>query len=378
MKIYFDNNSTTKIDKRVVDKMLPYLYEDYGNPSSTHRTGQLARTAVDEAREIIASYISATPLEIIFTSSGTESNNWVFKGVVESMKEKGNHIITTCIEHSSIEKTCKHLEFEGVEISYVGIDKNGHVDIEEIKSKVTPKTILISVQYANNEIGTIMPIRDIGKFCKKNGILFHTDAMQAVKYLPLNVLSLKVDFMTFGAHKINGPKGIGVLYIKKNTKIAALIDGGQQEFGLRAGTENVPYIVGFGEAIKILKNEIEERSEKVREIRDHFEKLISESIKDIKFNGGEPRLPNVSSITFNGISSDSFLARLDMEGIFASAGSACTSGSILASNTLIAMGLTQEETLSTIRFSFSHLNTIEEVEYSVDVIKKLITSLRNI
>ncbi len=378
MEAYFDNNATTKIDPQVVEAMLPYLLETYGNPNSTHTIGQKAKVAVDEAREIIASYLNCLPVEVLFTSSATESNNWALKGVAEALASKGKHIITTNVEHSSIEKTAKHLEELGYDVTYLPVSETGHISLKQVEDAIRDDTILISIQYANSETGAIMPIRDIGKLCRKKGIIFHSDATQGIKYLDMNVETQKVDLMTFAAHKINGPKAIGCLYIKKKTPIVQLIDGGQQEFNLRAGTENVPYIVGFGKAVAILKDVREERLAYVKHLRDMFEEQLQKNIPDILLNGGEPRMPNLSSIAFLGIPSDTFLARLDMEGIYASAGSACTSGSIQVSGVLKAMRFAYERAVSTIRFSFSHENTEEEIQYAIRTITAIARSIREI
>lgn len=376
--IYFDNNATTKIDPKVRDAMRPFFEENFGNPNSTHMVGQHAKIAVDEAREIIAEYINCLPVEVLFTGSATESNNWALKGVAEALHKKGNHIISTAIEHSSVEKTLKHLEELGFRVTYLPVNSEGHITIDDFTNAICDETILVTIQYANSEVGTLMPIRDIGKICQKKGIIFHTDATQAMKYLPLNVEYLHVNLMTFGAHKIHGPKGVAALYIKKQTPIVQFIDGGQQEFNLRAGTENVMHIAGFGEAVTILKQTIDERREYVEDIRTYFEACMQKELSGIEINGSDPRMVNISSIAIEGISSDTFLARLDMEGIYASAGSACTSGSIQMSPVLTAMGFDETRARATIRFSFSHENTREEVAYAVEKIKAITTSLRSL
>jgi len=378
MKVYLDNNATTRVDTDVITVMQPYLHEQYGNPNSTHREGQIARTAVDEARERLALYLHASPVEILFTSSATESNNWALKGVAEAMINKGRHIIISAVEHSSIVKSAEHLRRLGWDITTIPVGIDGHVQTDAVVAAMRDDTVLVSIQYANSETGAIMPVRDIGKICRKREIIFHTDATQAFQYLDANVLALHVDLLTCAAHKIYGPKATACLYIRKGTPIVPLIDGGQQEFDLRAGTENVPFIAGFGEAIKILEKNRDFWYEGTKKLRDIFENTLLNKIDGLIVNSKEPRLPNISNISFAGISADTFLARLDMEGIYASAGAACTSGSIQASSVLAAMGLPDTEAQSSIRFSFSHENTEEEVAYATEKIIAITSLLRNL
>jgi cysteine desulfurase len=367
--IYLDNSATTKIDPQVVKEMIPYLEEYYGNPSSLYHHGQISRRVIDRSREIISQYIGSDIQEIIFTSGGTESNNLAIRGVSLALKNKGRHIITTEIEHDSVMNTIKNLE--GFNITYLKPDKNGVISEEDLDKEIQDNTILVSIIYANSEIGTIQNIKALSNIAHKKGILFHTDAMQAAKYLDINVENLGVDLMTFGAHKINGPKGIGALYIKRETPIKPYLFGGSQEYNMRAGTENVAGIVGFGKAIEILSHNIYKRIEKVKNLRDKFENTLKD-IGNIKFNStAKNRMPHLTNVYFKNILSESMLVQLDLNNIAASAGSACSSLSIEPSHVLKAIGLTDYEAKHSIRFSLGHENTLEEIEKTIQIIKKI-------
>jgi cysteine desulfurase len=368
--MYFDNSATTKIDERVVDAMIPFLKDRYGNPSSIYKSGQDIRREIDNAREIIANYINSEIQEIVFTSGGSESNNLAIKGTYEALKDKGQHIIISSIEHDSVLKTVQSLK--GAEITYIKNDKFGNISLDDLEKSITDKTILVSIIYANSEIGTIQNIKEISKIVKEKGIIFHTDAMQAMKYLNMDVSELNVDLMTFGAHKINGPKGVGALYIKRETPIKPLISGGSQEYRIRGGTENVPGIIGFGKATEILKEERDKRYKKVKHLRDSFEKEILK-IDNVNINSkADNRMPHLSNILFKNITSESMLIQLDNNNIAASAGSACSSLSIEPSHVLKALGMSDTDVKHSVRFSFGHENEEEEILKSINIIKDIL------
>lgn len=378
-QIYLDHAATTPLDKRVLEKMLPYFYETYGNANSQHGYGRNAQRAVDEARDTIASLIGAKSSEIYFTSGGTESDNWVLRGVAKGLKDKGNHIIISKIEHAAMLSTAKELEKEGFEFSYIGVDEEGFIDLEELKREIRPTTILISCMYANNEIGTIEPIEEIVKIAKEKGILVHTDAVQAMGAIDINVGSLGVDMLSFSAHKFNGPKGVGGLYLKNGIPVARLISGGHQERTRRGGTTNVPGVVGFAEALKITKQTMKEDNEYVSSLRNRFVERVLNEIPKVKLNGASDmskRLPSNADFSFEYIEGESILFSLDMDGIAVSSGSACSSGSLEPSHVLMAIGLSEERAHGTIRFSFGKDNTVEEVDYVVDTLKTTIQRLR--
>ena len=371
--IYLDNSATTKIDPLVVKEMIPYLKDYYGNPSSLYHYGQQGRRAIDRSREILSNYIGADIQEVIFTSGGSESNNLVIRGVSCALKNKGRHIITTQIEHDSIIDTAKSLNLNGFDITYLKPDKNGFISEKDLEKEIRGDTILVSIIYANSEIGTIQNIRSLSDITHSKGILFHTDAMQATKYLNINVVEIGVDLMTFGAHKINGPKGVGALYIKRETPINPIITGGSQEYNMRAGTENVAGIVGFGKAIEILSTEKLSRGNKVRKLRDRLETKLNE-MDNIKINSTakiDNRMPHLTNILFKNIPSESMLIQLDLNNIAASSGSACSSLSLEPSHVLKAIGLTDKEAKHSIRFSLGHENTEEEIDESIKIIKKI-------
>ena len=376
--IYLDNAATTSTKPEVAEAMLPYFTEYYGNPSSVYDFAASAKQAVLEAREIIAGSIGAQAREIYFTGCGTEADNWAIKAAADAYREKGNHIITSRIEHHAVLHTCEYLEKQGFEITYLDVDENGVVKLEELKKAIRPSTILISIMFANNEIGTIQPIRKIGEIAKEHGILFHTDAVQAYGHLPIQVDDLHIDMMSASGHKINGPKGIGFLYIRTGVKIRSFIHGGAQERKRRAGTENVPGIVGFGKAAQIAFSNMEERACHERELRDYLMERVMEEIPYTRINGDRVnRLPNNANFAFQFIEGESLLIMLDGKGICGSSGSACTSGSLDPSHVLLAIGLPHEIAHGSLRLTMSEENTKEEMDFVVESIKEIVQRLRN-
>lgn len=336
--IYLDNSATTKTDDEVVKAMLPYLSENYGNPSSIYKLGRENRKAVEEARNQVAKALNCETNEIYFTAGGSESDNTAIRGIAHSYQSKGNHIITSKIEHPAVLETCKQLEKEGFEVTYLGVDKNGIVDLAELRKAIRPTTTLITIMFANNEIGTIEPIKEIGEIAKKNNIFFHTDAVQAVGSVKIDVKELNIDALSLSAHKFYGPKGIGALYVRKGVKFDKFIQGGHQERNKRAGTENVPGIVGLGKAIEMAYENLEEHNQKIAQLRDYYVEQVEKKIPHIKINGDrENRLPGNSNISFRFIEGEGLLLNLDLKGICASSGSACTSGSLDPSHVLLAI-----------------------------------------
>ena len=375
--IYLDNAATTKTAPEVVEAMLPYFGEAYGNPSAIYSLGSAGKKAVNEARRSIAKLINAGQEEIYFTAGGTEADNWALKAVAGSYGEKGRHIITTKIEHHAVLHTCGYLEKKGFEVTYLDVDQDGLVDLEELKAAIRPDTILISVMYANNEIGTIEPIGEIGAIARERGILFHTDAVQAFGQVPLDVEALKVDMLSASAHKVNGPKGVGMLYIRAGLKLRSFIHGGAQERNRRAGTENVPGIVGFGAAAARAMKLMEEKGRKERELREYLIRSIEKQIPYCRLNGHrERRLPGNVNFSFQFIEGESLLIMLDMKGICASSGSACTSGSLDPSHVLLAIGLKHEEAHGSLRMTLSEDNTVEELDEVVEALKAIVGRLR--
>lgn len=375
--IYLDNAATTRTAPEVVNAMVPFFSENYGNASSIYRLGTESKRAIMQSREIIAESLNADPAEIYFTAGGTESDNWALITVAESYKTKGRHIITSKIEHHAVLHTCQYLEKRGYEVTYLDVDENGIIRLEDLKKAIRKDTILISVMFANNEIGTIQPIKEIGEIAKENGILFHTDAVQAYGHLAINVRELNIDLLSASAHKLNGPKGTGFLYIKKGVKIGSFIHGGAQERSRRAGTENVPGIVGFGVAAKLAFTKMKERSEKVQRLRDYLIEQIEKEIPYCQLNGDrEKRLPNNVNFSFRFIEGESLLIMLDMKGICASSGSACTSGSLDPSHVLLAIGLPHEIAHGSLRLTLSEENTMEEMDETVAAIKEAVHKLR--
>ena len=376
-KIYLDNAATTKTRPEVVEAMLPYFTEKFGNPSSVYEFATQNKKAVDEARGNIAKALGADISEIYFTAGGSESDNWALKATAEAYEEKGNHIITSKIEHHAILHTCEYLEKHGFEVTYVDVDENGVIKLDELKKAIRPTTILISVMFANNEIGTIQPIKEIGKIAKEHNILFHTDAVQAFGQLEINVNDMNIDMLSSSAHKLNGPKGIGFLYIRKGVKIRSFVHGGAQERQRRAGTENVPGIVGFGKAVEIAMDTMKERQEKEIRLRDLLMKRVLAEIPYVRVNGDRVnRLPNNANFSFQFIEGESLLIMLDMNNICGSSGSACTSGSLGPSHVLLAIGLPHEIAHGSLRLTLSDENTEEEINYTVDKIKEIVDKLR--
>lgn len=377
MMIYLDNAATTRTSPEVVEAMLPYFSENYGNPSAIYSIGSAAKKAVNQARRTIAAAIGARQEEIYFTAGGSEADNWALKAAAESCADKGRHIITTKIEHHAILHTCEFLIKQGYEVTYLGVDSDGRIDLEELRCAIRPDTILISVMFANNEVGTLEPIREIGAIAKERGILFHTDAVQAFGQIPINVEELGVDMLSASAHKLNGPKGVGFLYIRSGRKLCSLIHGGAQERGRRAGTENVPGIVGFGRAVELALGRMEEKAEREQELRDYLIGRIEREIPYCRLNGHRTlRLPGNINFSFRYIEGESMLIMLDRKGICASSGSACTSGSLDPSHVLLALGLKHEEAHGSLRMTLSEENTREELDYVVESLKEIVDRLR--
>ncbi|NLL73835.1 MAG: cysteine desulfurase NifS [Clostridiales bacterium] len=376
-KIYLDNAATTKTRPEVVEAMLPYFSEVYGNPSSVYEFASQNKKAIDEARTIIADALGSHSSEVYFTASGTEADNWALVATAEAYESKGKHIITSKIEHHAILHTCEYLEKRGFEITYIDVDENGIIKLDQLEKAIRPSTILISVMFANNEIGTIQPIREIGEIAKRHKLLFHTDAVQAFGHEDINVEELGIDMLSASAHKLGGPKGIGFLYIRKGIKIRSFVHGGAQERGRRAGTENVPYIVGFGKAVQMALSTLDERRKKELELREHLVKRVLAEIPFTRLNGHRTnRLTNNVNFSFQFIEGESLLIMLDMQNICASSGSACTSGSLDPSHVLLAIGLPHEIAHGSLRLTLSHENTLEEINYTVDKIKEVVDKLR--
>ena len=375
--IYFDNAATTKLDDEVLQEMMPYLKENYGNASSIYKLGRESRKAVEDSREKIAKVLNCKPNEIYFTAGGSESDNTAIKGIARANRNKGNHIITSKIEHPAVLETCKGLEKEGFEISYISVDENGIINLEELKNAIKPTTILITIMFANNEIGTIQPIEEIGKIAKENNIYFHTDSVQAVGSVKIDVQKLNIDSLSLSGHKFYGPKGIGALYVRTGVKFEKFIAGGHQERNKRAGTENVPGIVGIGKAIELAYDNLDEHNNKIKELRDYYVEQVKEKIPYIKINGHmENRLPGNSNISFRFIEGEGLLLNLDLKGICASSGSACTSGSLDPSHVLLAIGLSHETAHGSLRITIGKYNTKEEVGYLVENLVEIVNRLR--
>ena len=376
--IYLDNAATTKTSPEVVEVMVPYFSEFYGNPSSVYSLASESKKAVADAREIIAESLGAKVTDIYFTAGGTESDNWAIKAAAEAYVSKGKHIITSAIEHHAVLHTCQYLEKHGYEVTYVGVDENGILKLDELKRAIRPDTILISVMFANNEIGTIQPVKEIGEIAKANNIIFHTDAVQAYGKLPINVEEYHIDMLSASGHKINGPKGIGFLYIRKGLKLRSFIHGGAQERSRRAGTENVPGIVGLGTAVSLAMANMGKRAQYETNLRDYFIAQIEEKIPYCRLNGDrQKRLANNVNFSFEFIEGESLLIMLDIKGICASSGSACTSGSLDPSHVLLAIGLPHEIAHGSLRLTLSEENTKEEIDITVASIAEIVEKLRN-
>lgn len=377
--IYFDHAATTPVDERVLQKMIPYFTENFGNPNSQHVFGRNSVKAVDEARDTIAKIIGAKPSEVYFTSGGTESDNWAIRGIAHAYKDKGNHIIISPIEHAAMITTAKALEKEGFKVDFMKVDSEGFIDLEHLKTLVNDKTIFVGCMMANNEVGTIEPIREMVEIAHSVGAVAFTDAVQAAGVLKINVKELGVDMMSMSSHKIYGPKGVGALYIRNGLKTQSIITGGHQERTKRGGTTNVPGIVGFAEAFKIAVSEIDKNFEYVSSLRDRFIDRIISEVPFVKLNGPkkENRLPANADFSFDFIEGESILFSLDLAGIAVSSGSACSSGSLEPSHVLLALGVPEALAHGSIRFSFGKHNTIEEIDYAVDVVKNAVQKLRD-
>lgn len=374
---YFDHAATTRVKKEVLDKMFPYFVEQYGNPSSLYKLGRIARVGVEEARKNVANLINCDRNEIIFTSGGTESDNTALKGIMHLEKNKGKHMITTKIEHPAILHTCERLEEEGYQITYLNVNKEGIIELEELNNAIRKDTVLLSIMFANNEIGSIQPIERIGEIADKRGIIFHTDAVQACGNVEIDVKKMKIDMLSLSGHKIGAPKGIGALYVNKSIEFKKFIDGGHQERDKRAGTENVPGMIGLGEACKIAKENMEEHIKQLTELRDEYISRIKDEIVDIQINGSmEKRLPGNSNISFKGVNGNELLMKLDERGICASAGSACSSGSGSPSHVLTAIGLPSEYAEGTLRVTLGEDNTKEDINYLVESLTEIIKEIR--
>lgn len=376
--IYLDNAATTKVRQEVVDAMLPYFTTYYGNASAVYDFGGKSKEAMAEAREIIGRSLNTDPGNIYFTAGGSESDNWAIKGIAEAYREKGRHIITTKIEHHAVLHTCEYLEKHGYEVTYLDVDEKGRISPDELEKAVRKDTILISVMFANNEIGTIEPVKEIGEIAHRNGILFHTDAVQAFGQVPIDVEELHIDLLSASGHKLNGPKGIGFLYIRRGVKIPSLIHGGAQEKRKRAGTENIPGIVGLGKAVEIAMATMEERAQKESELRDYLIERVLSEVPYTRCNGSrEYRLPNNVSFCFRFIEGESLLIMLDMRGICGSSGSACTSGSLDPSHVLLAIGLPHEIAHGSLRLTLSEETTKEEIDETAEAVKAIVERLRS-
>ena len=377
--IYLDNGATTKTAPEVVEAMLPYFTENFGNPGGIYSLGSAGKKAVNQARRTLAEMIGARPEEIYFTSGGTESDNWAIKAAAEGCAQKGRHIITTKIEHHAVLHTCMDLEKRGFEVTYLEVDGYGRVEPEALEKAIRPDTVLISVMAANNEIGTLEPIGEIGRLARERGILFHTDAVQALGQIPMNVEELCVDMLSASAHKLGGPKGVGMLYVRSGLKIPSFLHGGAQERGRRAGTENVPGIVGFGAAAARAMRIMKDKTVREIELRDYLIRRIEDEIPYCRLNGHRTdRLPGNVNISFSFVEGESVLIALDMKGICASSGSACTSGALDPSHVLLAIGLEQSESLGALRFTLSEENRVEDIDTVVDCLKQSVARFREI
>ena len=377
--VYLDNSATTRMDSSVLEEMIPFLSDNYGNASSVYSIGRLSKKAIEDSREKVANILNCRPDEIYFTSGGSESDNTAIKGIARANREKGQHIITSKIEHLAVLDTCKKLEEDGFEVTYLDVDEYGRINLDELKSSIRKDTILISIMYANNEVGTIQQISQIGKIAKENNIYFHTDAVQAIGSAKIDVQAQNIDSLSLSAHKFYGPKGIGILYVKKDIKFEKFIDGGHQERNKRAGTENVANIVGLAKALEMAYDKLEEHTLKISQLRDYYENSVKESIPNIKINGDiNDRLPGNSNISFIGVNGQDLLLNLDMMGICVSSGSACTSGSINASHVLMALGLDEDIARSSIRVSIGKYNTKEDIDYLVKNLIEIVDRQRKI
>lgn len=377
-KIYLDHAATTATRPEVVEAMLPYFTEQFGNPSSIYEFAQGNKEAIESSREVIANAMGARTDEVYFVSGGTEADNWAIRGVAENYKSKGNHIITTTFEHHAVLHTCQYLEKNGYEVTYLEVDKDGLINLEALEGAITEKTILITMMFANNEIGTILPIKEIGAIAKKHKVLFHTDAVQAFTHIPIDVNDLNIDLMSVSGHKVYGPKGIGALFIRKGVRLKALIHGGAQEKRRRGGTENVPAIVGFAKAVELEILQMEEESKRLSELRDYFIGKVLETVPFVKLNGHKTqRLPNNANLSFEFIEGESLLIMLDMKNVCASSGSACTSGSLDPSHVLLAIGLPHEIAHGSLRVTLGKTTTKEDLDYVAEALVGIVARLRD-
>lgn len=375
--IYMDNAATTRVSEEVLNAMLPYFRENYGNPSAVYSFADQSKKAVDQARRQAAGLIGAKTEEIYFTAGGSESDNWALKAAAEAYVSKGKHIITSKVEHHAVLHTCQYLEKQGFEVTYLDVDENGMIAVSDLRLAIRPDTILISIMAANNEIGTIEPLAEIGKIAREHGIIFHTDAVQAYGHIPIQVDEMNIDMLSASGHKLNGPKGVGILYIRKGIKIRSLIHGGAQERNRRAGTLNVPGIVGFGKAAELAQNSMWERQKQVTQLREHLIDRVLSEIPHTRLNGHPAeRLPNNVNFCFRFIEGESLLILLDQSGICGSSGSACTSGALDPSHVLLAIGLPHEIAHGSLRLTLSEENTVEEVDFVVDELKRIVERLR--
>lgn len=378
-QVYLDYSATTPVKKEVLEAMLPYFSEKFGNPSSLYGLGLSAKTDLNQARAQVAKLIGADEREIYFTSCGTEADNWAVIGTARAKKSKGNHIITSKIEHHAMIHTCEYLEKEGYEVTYLDVDGKGRISLEDLEQAITDQTILISIMFANNEIGTIQPVKEIGEIAKKHGIWFHTDAVQALGNVPIDVKELGIDMMSMSAHKIYGPKGVGALYLKKGVVLPSFMSGGAQENKRRAGTENMAGIVGFGKAAELAGTNLEEHIKRISELRDYFTEQIMDKIPEVEINGSmEYRLPGNINLIFNYIEGESLLLLMDAKGISASTGSACSSASLSPSHVLKALKLPFEKIHSSIRFTVGDFTTKEDLDYALEEIAAIVEKLRSI
>ena len=376
--VYADNAATTKLSPAVLEAMMPYLTEEYGNPSSLYRFGNHAKRAIEQARKEVADVLGAEPFEILFTGGGTEADNWV-KEIMRSLKAKGkNHFITSAVEHHALLHSAQRLQKEGFEVTFIPVDHEGQIDPEQVRAAIRPETGLVSIMFANNEIGTIYPIKEIGAICRQAGVLFHTDAVQAAGHLPINVKEMNIDLLSLSAHKFHGPKGVGAFYCRRGIPLPSLIDGGAQERSKRAGTENVAGIVGLGAALRLANEEMSEASARVSAMRDRLIDGILQTVPMCRLNGPRHnRLPGNCNISFLGIEGESLLLRLDLAGIAASSGSACASSSLDPSHVLLAIGLPHEVAHGSVRLSLSDYNTEEDVDYILEKLPEIVSTLRS-
>lgn len=378
-RVYLDHNATTPLHPEVLEAMLPFLKEKFGNPSSIHRFGREVRAAIDRAREAVAKLLNADPSEVYFTSGGTESDNLAIKGVALALRNRGNHIITSSVEHHAVLHTCQFLETQGFEVTYLPVDRYGMVDPDDVRRAITDRTILVSIMHANNEVGTIQPIAEIGRITREKGVYFHTDAVQSVGKLPINVEAMNIDLLSLSGHKLYGPKGVGALYLRRGLHLVPSAHGGAHERGQRAGTENVPGIVGLGRAVELAMVKMEPEAEYLRGLRDNLHELIVERIEDVHLNGHPTdRLSGTLNLSFAGIEGEALLLSLDLEGVAASSGSACTSASLEPSHVLLAMGVPPLLAHSSVRFSLGRDNTPEDVKYVAEVLLRIVDRLRRL